>query len=400
MDFRDKRNLEVVGELVAQYFPDEVETFARLQRLEQVLDEELTRRQIALKEVQSLVENRIAPLINQRIFRLHIFHLHENQTGADGELSSYVPRDLSHQTMAPSWTLRIQGALLTQQRFHSKYRFSDVFEKVIITTEDETIVWDKKTIQSADIDCDGIELKRSTEREIDIQIVFMVDRRKTELLELPSELASLTGYQLVNIPQFYRAMCNYIKAHSLILPDDASSFLVDPFLSSFFDLPPNSKQPLSHLIYRMRERFRQNGIFSISHRLRFDFDSTASEQVFDMSVEVADPRVVSESLPQSAEFQQSSRIISDLDKEISEKVGVLKAHLAREAFVTDFAKNPILAMKALLDNPPKVLPGEVAAGATWLDHVRDIKHAEFYKQPWAVAAAGVFIENAKEEKRR
>lgn len=402
MDFRDRRNLHVVGELVAQYFPEDIENFNRLQRLEQALDDELVRRQVALKEVQCLVESRIQPLVNQRLFRLHIFHSHENQTGADGEHWSYVSKDLSHQTMAPSWTLRVQGALINQRGLFGKYRFSDFFEKVIITTEDETIVWDKKTMLASEAECDGFELKRSTEREMDVQIVLMLDKRKTELLEIPKELATLTGSQLVTVPQFYRVLCQYVKAHALIFPDDASSFQVDASLAAFFDLPVGSKQLLSILILRMREKFRHNGVFTINHRLRFDEDAAASEQVYDIAVEVTDARLLSESLPQGAEFQQATKMISDLDREISEKMNLLKSHITREAFLRDFAKNPILAMKAILDNPPKALPAEVVTGASWVDHVRELKSSDFYRQPWTVAAAAQLIDIAKkdDDKRR
>jgi hypothetical protein len=248
-----------------------------------------------------------------------------------------------------------------------------------------------------DPDCDGIELKRPTVKEMDVQIVLMLDKRKSELLEIPKELATLTQSQVVNIPQFYRALCFYIKSQNLIFPDDASAFQVDPFLSTYFDLPVGTKQPLAYLIIRMRERFKQNGVITINHRLRFDEDSAANEQVYDIAVDTTDSRLISDSLPNGVEYQQASRIIGDLDKEISELSAQLKSHLLRESFLKDFAKNPLLTIKALLSTPPKSVPDNAVFGASWLDHIRDIKHADFYRQPWAIAAASQLLELAKKE---
>ena len=399
VDVRDRRNLELVGELVETYFPDEFDTFKRMQRLEASIDEELLRRQLALKEVQALVENKIQPLMNQRRFRVHVFHTHDNQ-GSEGQRWAYVPRDLSRQTMTPSWTLRIQGALLNTRGLYVKQHFSDFFDKVMITTPEEVVVWSKA---SQTTPCDGIELKRSSEKEMNVEIVFFIDKARTELLDLPAELAGIVGSQICTIPVFYRALCQHIKSNSLLVPEDPSLFMVDAFIGNLFEIQLGSRQPLSILVQVMRSKFKSNGVVSIKHVISFDSnESISNEQVFDFAVEAVDPRTVAESLPQSAEFQQISRTIAELDKDISEKGSALKASLAREAFFNDFVENPKSVIDALIaGGAPKLeqVVGTTLGGGrvSWLDYVKDVKKGGYYQLPWAVSAAQNFVELAKKE---
>ena len=380
MDVRDRKNLELVGDLVSRYFPEEVETFHRLQRVEQTLDEELLKRQLCLKEVQTIVENKIAPLMHQRRLRLHIFHTFENQS-IDTDRWSYVPRDLSRQILTPSWTLRIQGALTSTRGMYQKQHFSEFFSKVVITTADEVVVWEKDPLAPP---TDGFELKRVSDKEQMVEITFFLDKSKTELLELPAPLASVTGSAIATVPVVYRALCNYIRTNQL-LSEDPSQFVVDAFFADWLEVPVASRQPLALLIQTMRIKFQHSGVFTVKHFIRWEEDN---EQGFDVAVEAVDPKVLSDSLPQSAEFQQISRSIADLDKEISEKTSMLRSHIQREAFMRDFAQRPIDSMRALLAG--QKIPS-ASSGGSWLAHIQDVKNGSFYKEAWAVAAANSFL---------
>ena len=396
--------------ITKEFTPLEQAAYQRLLSAERLVDEELFRRQISLREAQCLIDPRLSPYQCVRKFRLSLFTKFDNLSSAVyfGAPASFDP---------PSWTLRVQGHFPDPAPRAGV--FSDVVEKVLVhlpsilttttTTQTTPSVYVYTPPERGSGSEDGFELKRvlsssvppSAAEQITVEVFL---RHGVELLELPGPLARLVGAEVASLPAVYRELCSYIKSKSLmarVLPSlpvagggigggvatFGSEFFADAVLAEVLQLEAGKQYHLSVLVSQLRALFPWEGRVI---KLQVPVASagpagTVSQWDILIDGSMADVTATGgRSITLTAEpieFAHLTRQIAELDRELVSKTDELKRAIDRVKFLGKLKDDVQGVVGELLNSA-----GTAGAGAGAGAAVSGVG-AGFYRQPWAVVAA-------------
>jgi hypothetical protein len=353
-------------------------TLTQLLALDSKLDAELMHRQIAIKEAQSIVENRILPLQTLKKYRIYI-----NSTMIDSLVSTnnlYQQIDLANSS-EPSVILKVQGNLLTNKGVTRSFNFSDIFDKVLIEWKSvesdellETVVWQKFGKQETPIQ--GVECKRLLSKfntsALKVSVFFYLSST-SEYLELPESLMRLVGSQIASIPSVYRELVHYIKTKHLFV--DGVTFNVDEPLGKVLGLEIGTRQSLHVIISQLRELYPFASVYRIDHSLGEE------ESVVDIVVDCPDAVSISEQMPYSMEYMQLTKQINDFDKDIGDKLRELGSCNHKISLLKALKEDPKGFLERILANQPIMQSTE--------------RPNEFYNLPWAMQAASNMAKSVK-----
>jgi hypothetical protein len=284
-----------------------------------------------------------------------------------------------------SYTFRLNG-----EESGESYCFSDFISRVDITVSPsgEALTWTR-----ADDPVDGISITRAnTTAGSQIEAVVHVNYKNC-IYPVPGWLLGNptgTTHHLTFVDLF-KAICGYIKLKNLSSNDDPSYFTPDVALHDL--LYPNHPRELpvsfASLLEVIRARFKVPGPFKITHKIG------SVEQVFDLIVQ----------LPDTFDDTISSRL-EDADKKLFDKLLEIDAELASVCsnvkgtaqdtkFADKLIANPVGFLGDIIKMPTGAPVPVESVGL--VDYLNMTTSHEFYKQPWAVAAAAYVVNEQKKE---
>lgn len=371
MDLRNRDNYQqIVKEL--QEVPSE--RYAQMARLiseiaarDTALDREVVACWGSLEEKSS--KTRIAHVgRSQGILRLHVFSTLENAN--------------------KTFSLRISGELSA-----SSCSFSDFVSRVDIRLPSDNVSWTRNTDDSGEA-IEGISVNHRAipNENATAELIVHVNYRNC-LYHVP---ASLSGKQhtagYMSFVHLFRHICAYIKTHNLSSYDDPSYFTPDQTLHEL--LYPNHPHRLpvsfASLLEAIRTHCKVPGPFKIVHKIG------SQEQVFDLLVQLPDeqndnsiPTILSD-----AERKLALKL-NEIDRDVAEITDNLKEAALEAAFLDLLAANPAQYLHQILETPTGINKEVQSTGN--IDYLQMATSFEFYKQPWAVAAAAYVINEQKKQ---
>jgi hypothetical protein len=268
--------------------------------------------------------------------------------------------------------------------------FSDFVSKVEIhiTPSGESLSWVR-----GEEPTDGITISRSMEnksRDIQIETTLHVNYRNC-LYTVPGELLGTQQPHHVTFVELFRGICGYIKQHNLSSNDDPSYFTPDALLHGL--LYPNHPKALpvsfASLLDVIRARFKAPGPFKVVHKIG------SPEQVFDLVVQLPDS--TDDTLISKLEDadQRLAGRMAELDSEMAELTSGIKETAEDALFLDKFCKNPVAFLADIIQMPTGA-PAPVHSQGM-VDFMNMATSHEFYKQPWAIAAAAYVVNEQKKE---
>ena len=368
MDLRDRDNLEqAIAKLGA------VSDFKPCERMlveQAAKDAALNAELHACKLVEMVSVNRAASAIGASVLstlRIHVFHA--IQTLKDG---------------TSEFMLRLDGK-------HSSLQLSDFVSKLKVQVHPtgEALAWTRSATESID----GISLTRrlvaGEAGANQVEITIHVDYKNC-LLPLPLELQTFNGkgVRFMDFLNLFKLICNYIRANKLSSNDDPSYFTPDTVLHKILypNHPKNHPVSFASLLEVVRAQIKAPGPFKIVHLIDpAQSDPTKTEQVFDITVQV----------PEAAD-DHTSTLLDETEKSFQEKLLSADTRIAQSLvgldqvtndakFLDRLARNPVAFLQEIITNPTGTVANVPSAGL--IDFTQMSTSHEFYRQPWAVAAA-------------
>ena len=278
------------------------------------------------------------------------------------------------------YSLRLNGELA-----NSDLTFSDFISRVDIKLPSgEGITWNR-TEESAD----GLTVTRPVSTGDQTAELVMHVAYKNCLYEVPSSLTKTGSAQYLNFVQLFRLVCGYIKANNLSSNDDPSYFTPDAVIHQILypSHPKNHPVSFASLLEAMRLHFKAPGPFTVKYRIG------DPEQVMDLLVQVPgqiDRRV--SSLVEEAERKLADKV-SQIDKEIGALTADIDSLADDATFLERLTANPIEFIQEIVNTPTGITKGVESAGT--IDYLQLATSYEFYKQPWAIAAAAHLVNEQK-----
>ena len=342
MDLRDRENLDLIhARLLALGIADLADLKMQDQQLNTTLYSECTEE--ARMQKSCIRTWAIVPL------RMHVFNeIHGDEI-----------------------TVRLSGEV------REGYMMSDFVSEINMRTENEEVVWKRNEER-----IDGITLTRKSFNHLDIEISI---NYPNSLLPVPSALGS--KFLFADFINLFKIICEYIRSKNLSSNDDPSYFTPDDVLHKILypNLPPNHPVSFASLLDVVRAQIKPPGPFKIPFKIDSkQTDSTKTEKVFEIMVQIpqVQPVAIDTNLLQFREEAQLK------DEDIAKYAENLTEITNECAYLQKLVENPIGFMQSILLSPTGV--AQIDSDGK-IDYAQLTTSYDFYKQPWAVAAAAHVI---------
>lgn len=237
----------------------------------------------------------------------------------------------------------------------------------------ETVVWNR---QSCEEGTEGITVERPFSGSGNVEIAIHVTYENC-LYSVPAVL----GGGHMSFVNLFKTICGYIKDRNLSSNDDPSYFTPDSVLHDLL-YPNHIKQhPVSFasLLEAVRSHFKAPGPFTFSHAIG------GQEQIFDLRVQLPDLVENATSVAIEEAERKLAHKLGEIDREIGQLTSGLEGTAKNARFLDKVAANPVEFFQQILETPTGTPPKIESAGL--VDYMQLTTCHEFYKQPWAVAAA-------------
>jgi hypothetical protein len=272
--------------------------------------------------------------------------------------------------------------------------FSDFISRVefVLTPSMESVVWTRSESSNNDQSAvDGITIARSLSGDnVSVEATIHVNYRNC-LYEVPGVLSNSKKVLYMTFVDLFKAICAYIKSHNLSSNDDPSYFTPDHVIHEML-YPTHPKElPVSFasLLEAIRHRFRAPGPFKIVHKVG------SPEQIFDLTVHVPDSSEESASSHVAEADLKLHRRLTELDQEIAASAYNLGQTNRDAKFLDKLATNPVEFLKQIIEMPTGKQDKIESSGT--INYLNMTTSHEFYKQPWAIAAATYVVNEQKKE---
>jgi len=356
MDLRDRESFSTIIKNLNDV-PQVAAAIAAATEKDAQLDREILDVSNAIKVCES--GKRVAALGSSTdgVCRLHVFDTIEKSDGTR--------------------CLRIDAADLTTGDFHMSDFVSRIDVK--LAPSGETVTWLRDENHVA---CDGITITRNGWKSANISVHVDYDNA---LFGVPNELGDV---QFCNVTNLFKVICNYIKNHELSSDDDPSYFTPDQLLHKL--LYPNhpAKHPVSFasLLDVIKNHFKRPGPFHIT------YSAGDHEKVFDIVIQL--PKKYDSHLERLLEENEAklAKELERIDSEIAKLAQDIEYVGCDMRIIDKLIRDPIRYMCEILEMPTGVVKNVQSAGK--IDYTQMGTSFEFYKQPWAVAAASFVVNGA------
>ncbi len=378
MDLRDRDNCErVVAALQAvpeSRFSELSAEIKNLMLVERSIDAEITdlERSISRSEIEHRMSASSAP--KPTTMHVHAF---------------YILNDNN------SWTLRIDSDLSS---------FSDFINRVEFRVgSTERVVWERQEIGCRPFQkLNGVTLTREwghISEVVPVHVALFLGY-PDQLYEVPGEefrfLANHSRF--CTLVDLFKIICMYIKSKQLSSDDDPSYFTPDPTLHRMLypQHPVNHPVSFASLLETMKMHFKNPaGPFEFTVQVDPNNTSpTTTEQVYAITVEV--PQLPDESVSNNLKGNKLTLIdtVQQLDNKLAaELVTPIEENRDKAVFLSKLAQNPVGLLQDILKNPTGTAKNVQSLNS--IDYSKMATSDDFYRLPWAVAAAAHIVQDQK-----
>lgn len=272
-------------------------------------------------------------------------------------------------------------------RSQTPKKFSNYLKSLIIEFGDETVEWNKFSTSSP-LNTDGFEIKRavpsslasSSNWEIPCNIHLQFDF-SPERFRLAPALANLLNLTLATRPAIVVALWQYIKLHKLQESDEKKIINNDSALQELFKVPRMSFSDIPVLI---EPYLLPPEPVTITYQIKNRQELNVLEQVFELEVDVDDPKSASRTFLPANLF----RDLSFYEGRLKELIEALHSSKINHKLLKSFAENPIETAQKLLKTCSKDFETLVGDIPVTLDELRS---SEFYENDVVVEAVTEFL---------
>lgn len=302
------------------------------------------------------------------------------------------------------WILRIEGKIdqtglnpsgssasaaqvSKSQRPQAPKKFSNYLKSLIVEFGEETVEWNKFSTTSP-LCSDGFEIKRpvpsylsSTNNweipcKIHLQFDFLPER-----FRLAPALANLLNLTLATRPAIVVALWQYIKLHKLQESDEKKIINNDPALQDLFKV---ARMSFSDIPVLVEPYLLPPEPVTISYQIKNRQELNVLEQVFELEVDVDDPKSASRTFLPTNLF----RDLNFYEGRLKELIEALHASKINQKLLNSFSQNPIKTCQKLLKTCSKDFETLVGDLPVTLDELRS---ADFYENEIVAEAVTEFL---------
>lgn len=302
------------------------------------------------------------------------------------------------------WILRIEGKIdqtglnpsgssastaqvSKSQRPQTPKKFSNYLKSLIVEFGEETVEWNKFSTTSP-LCSDGFEIKRpvpsnlsSTNNweipcKIHLQFDFLPER-----FRLAPALANLLNLTLATRPAIVVALWQYIKLHKLQESDEKKIINNDAALQDLFKV---ARMSFSDIPVLVEPYLLPPEPVTISYQIKNRQELNVLEQVFELEVDVDDPKSASRTFLPTNLF----RDLNFYEGRLKELIEALHASKINQKLLNSFSQNPIKTCQKLLKTCSKDFETLVGDLPVTLDELRS---ADFYENEIVAEAVTEFL---------
>lgn len=380
---------------------EEDNLFFKLCEMERQIDEKIIKKQNEMA-ASSFRSNKLRR--NLKIYVSNTFAEAESVGGGNSAMSSLSASNENLPTLsAPCWILRVEGKidqtgltpsgsssnvgnlksapLQQQQRPQVTRKFTSYLKGMIVEIGNDVIEWNKNTSEA--LNTDGFEIRRpfgaasQMAAEIPCKIHLQFDFAP-ERFRLAPALASLLNLTLATRPTIIVALWQYIKLHKLQESDEKKIINNDAALQDLFKV---QRMSFSDIPVLVEPYLLPPEPVTISYQIRTRQDLNVLEQVFEVEVDVEDPKSALRTnfLPANL-----FRDLSFHEGRLKEIIEALHASKTNQKILTSFAQAPIETAQKILKSAAKDYETLVGDIPVTLDELRQ---SDFYDNNEQVAEA-------------
>lgn len=266
-------------------------------------------------------------------------------------------------------------------------KFSNYLKSLIVEFGDETVEWNKFSTTTP-LNTDGFEIKRPVPIEfsalnnweipckIHLQFDFSPER-----FRLAPALANLLNLNLATRPAIVVALWQYIKLHKLQESDEKKIINNDAALQELFKV---SRMSFSDIPVLVEPYLLPPEPVTITYQIKNRQELNVLEQVFELEVDVDDPKSASRTFLPANLF----RDLNFYEGRLKEIIEALHASKINQKLLNSFAENPIKTAQSLLKTCSKDFETLVGDLPVTLDELRS---AEFYENEVVAEAVTEFL---------
>ncbi|EEA05179.1 SWIB/MDM2 domain-containing protein [Cryptosporidium muris RN66] len=389
-------------EYVKEFAEELYNQYESLLDYERLLDETIIQQKYSLSDVWlTLMDDKSIRCYRKKL-RVHVFNTFTNQKAQDIELESFNMNNDWTSKNPPSWTLKIQGTILQNESIFP--RFTSLFSRIVVNlSENETIIWDKKT--SPLPECDGLEIHRIGGEEKNIDIYFFIDYRIPHY-SLSNILEDFMGTSISSLPNIIKRLWQYIEINGLhSIQQHPTSIKLDSLLKNIFCEDIDIIQ-LSDIPDLLKKHLFPPKPVHVSHHLTLKGDWIDNESTYDFTVDLTEhvPGDINLWLPNISTRIQGNSDFIGIHKSLEELyhknqtiVSKIYHSCNKRNFYLGFANKPIDFIHSLLTTKHFQLYGSNAVNNILSDpnalyeyQIAD-KYAEYYRQPWVPKAVQKYL---------
>jgi SWI/SNF-related matrix-associated actin-dependent regulator of chromatin subfamily D len=332
---------------------------------------------------------------------------------------------------APSWTLHIHGKLLDAPgapaapapgqpaappqpgvpqppTLPAGTRVTSLFRSVSVRLDPArypgdagSVTWHRDAAGTSGLTADGWEVKRPVSGSVGdatpvsppggvTAVITLEPAHAPARQALPPALARLLGVQTCSRTALVHALWSRARTTHALSSDDPTDVRVDAPLADALGLAPASVGGFAKfgaLVERAVSLLTPVGPFTFTYTIRTDGGARAGADVYDISLDVPDPR----GAEMSALVQRHSRdqAVAEYDARIGVQLTKIGDHKRRRAFLMGFAASPADFLNAIIASQARDL--ELVGGGAVRAREAE-RRAEFYRQPWVEDAVMHFLQ--------
>ncbi|KAG1175800.1 hypothetical protein G6F70_003895 [Rhizopus microsporus] len=288
--------------------------------------------------------------------------------------------DLSNNN-APTWTLKIEGKLLSPDNDNSSKKveptpkMTTFFRSLVVELdrdpnlypEGNTIEWQKQPNSTTEYDTIEIKRKGDINTNCRITINLFHNPQKYKLSPL---LADLLDTKLDTKLQIVMGIWNYCKANQ----EDKRVIRCDNRLVQLFGYPQIHFSQIPELI---NQHLSQPDPIVINYTIRTDKQFHASSKAYDIEVEM--DSAARQKMMNIISSSQVQKEIMTYDDKIVQCVQSINNSKIKRDFLLQFSKEPVEFINKWIASQARDL--EIILGESKVN-LEEIKQTDFYKQPW------------------
>ncbi|KAF8821704.1 hypothetical protein IE077_001697 [Cardiosporidium cionae] len=382
----------ILPECVGNFAPDLYQEYMQLIDFENTLDASISKHSKLLEEAwRSTASDKIFNQVHRKL-RVHIFNTYEDQQHHDFELDSLQPKDLLY-AGPPSWTLKIQGNVLESEDEAAVKKFSSFFSRIIVITNVETIVWDKRLEDYNDVD--GVEIHRSGNCEHEIIILFFLEYQ-TPTFSLSKDLSTIVGTTTSSLSGIFNGIWNYCLSQDLISSEDPNLIYCDDMLKKVCGEVETFR--LNDIPQLLEDHLFPPKPLCITHNLRLRGDWLQNVNTYDFNVETMSlhPGELENWLPSYTGCREQLTLKQQdtdaVNKNVVEIIDKIRYFTARRNFYKSFANSPIEFIDSLLTSKFPEFEKNLLDEYFMSEYKVSDRMGNYYQQPWITRTVTKYLE--------